>query len=813
MAVYFWPISSGGGGGGGGDASAANQTLQITQATLTNTRLNNVTGTDGAAAPANAFVMGGVTSGGTFQTFETNASGHLNVSDGGGSITVDGPLTDTQLRAAAVPVSGTVAVTGVATAARQDTQTTELTAIKTAVELIDDTVGATGAVVPGKAIALGLQDNNGNLVIAPATENGVMAVGNAVKKFRDGFADLAQGAAPDSAIWDVSWTSQGSSSAGRAGDAQGSSYMKVSMCPITPGSEFVMTTKRSFKYPMRFLNLLSISQRIIGQEFEVSIVGVDGAGVITTLTPKTDLSILGTVSITSNVATINFASAHGLKTSDRVILVGNTERRLNVGPVSVTVVTATQITVPCTLANASYTAGGVVRWVDPLAYAKNGAGLLHENATATNATFMTRRNGFNTRLLNSTIVTTANATTVNYADPFNATSMNQVVANQEEFTLIPRAPDSVAAPGAPLKWQQGLPDEEVEYKIRVRAKNLDNFTVPVARITAIAKTGTTTATVTTDVAHGLATTDFVQIYGVRDITNFPNLTALTAVASIISPTQFTIIIGSASTTSSAGGTVFRNQGSVLAPGISAINVQSIARTANVISLVGNTTWTGYLPGEMIHLYGCDATSMGLYDGAYKVLRINTTTLELESVGGDFVAINCGGAVMRRSDFRVHAISEIEHTRLVAELSNGQGSADNTKAIPVNVPGSVTVTASNLSTNIAQANGVAVLMGAGPTGTGSLRTTQANTATATLANVAASATNVTLLALNATRMGASFYNDSTAILYLKLGATASTTSFTVLVPPGGYYELPQPCYSGVIDGIWASATGNCRVSSW
>jgi hypothetical protein len=282
--------------------------------------------------------------------------------------------------------------------------------------------------------------------------------------------------------------------------------------------------------------------------------------------------------------------------------------------------------------------------------------------------------------------------------------MNVFIANQEEFTVIPRTPDSIVAAGTPLKFHQGLPDEKLEYKVRIRAKNLDNFTVPVARITAIAKTGTTTATVTTDVAHGLAATDFVQIYGVRDITNFPNLVASTAVASIVSPTQFTIIIGTASTTSSAGGTVFLNQGSVLAPGISAINVQSISRTNNIIALIGNTTWAGYLPGETIHLYGCDATSMGLYDGAYKVLRINTTTLEVESVGSDFGSISCGGAVMRRTDFRIHAVSEIEHTRHIVELSNSQGSNDVSKSVPVRVnaidAGTITtvtaVTAANLA---------------------------------------------------------------------------------------------------------------------
>lgn len=83
-------------------------------------------------------------------------------------------------------------------------------------------------------------------------------------------------------------------------------------------------------------------------------------------------------------------------------------------------------------------------------------------------------------------------------------------------------------------------------------------------------------------------------------------------------------------------------------------------------------------------------------------------------------------------------------------------------------------------------------------------------TATLSNVASSATNVTVLAANTARLGATVFNDSTAILYLKMGATASTTSFTVKVTAGSYYEVPFG-YSGVLDGIWDVATGNARVT--
>lgn len=83
-------------------------------------------------------------------------------------------------------------------------------------------------------------------------------------------------------------------------------------------------------------------------------------------------------------------------------------------------------------------------------------------------------------------------------------------------------------------------------------------------------------------------------------------------------------------------------------------------------------------------------------------------------------------------------------------------------------------------------------------------------TGTSSNVSASASNVTLLASNAARVGASIHNDSTAILYLKLGATASATSFTARLTEQGYYEVPAG-YTGIIDGIWASATGTARVT--
>jgi hypothetical protein len=83
-------------------------------------------------------------------------------------------------------------------------------------------------------------------------------------------------------------------------------------------------------------------------------------------------------------------------------------------------------------------------------------------------------------------------------------------------------------------------------------------------------------------------------------------------------------------------------------------------------------------------------------------------------------------------------------------------------------------------------------------------------TATLSNVSASASSVTLSSANTFRKGLSIHNDSSAILYVKFGITAFTTSYTVKMIADAYYELPFG-YTGRIDGIWASATGAARIT--
>lgn len=85
--------------------------------------------------------------------------------------------------------------------------------------------------------------------------------------------------------------------------------------------------------------------------------------------------------------------------------------------------------------------------------------------------------------------------------------------------------------------------------------------------------------------------------------------------------------------------------------------------------------------------------------------------------------------------------------------------------------------------------------------------------ATVTSVTASASNGTLLAANADRIGVLMHNNSTATLYFKYGATASIAAggYSVAMGPGSYWEMPQPIDPGQIDGIWSAANGYVNIT--
>ena len=112
----------------------------------------------------------------------------------------------------------------------------------------------------------------------------------------------------------------------------------------------------------------------------------------------------------------------------------------------------------------------------------------------------------------------------------------------------------------------------------------------------------------------------------------------------------------------------------------------------MLTVVGSASWSGFLIGDLINLVGVRNTingaSIGI-DGAYRVQNISTTNLFLEPVGntptGTNISLtNCGGGVIKRTDFRLSFIRLLDFERLRVEaLPRPSGDAANALPIVIN----------------------------------------------------------------------------------------------------------------------------------
>lgn len=541
-----------------------------------------------------------------------------------------------------------------------------------------------------------LIDKDGNEIQAKATASGATAIGNTLSKFRDNFVL----GAPDLTVWDEQFTNQGSTFVTKGGEAGGSSFLKISMCPYTAGSQYILTSKEAFKPPFNLGFSITESQRLAGQEFVIGIAGVDSNGVIQRITTKPDTALPASVSISSFIATINFTTAHSFKGGDRVVIINCLDNRLNVGPVLVSVITDFQITIPITLPAATYTStNGFIRLLDPVDNLFNGAVMNTGDSFATGQVLATiRRNGSSFRGTNFTISPT-NGTAIsgnNFTESFLASNNLEIIPTSDDILFTTRSADTTTLPGTTLRYSQSIPDDSIDYKLFIKALNNPRIPRPIAKIVSAVKSGSVNALITTDVPHGLNSLSRVNIYGIRDTTNFPVITTVTPVVSIVSPTQFTVAIGASTSGSSTGGRVDLCEGNQVINSQTTQSIQSVSRTSNLITFVFSASISTIAQGETAHIYGCDAGSMGLYDGPYLVRRVSGTSVIMESIGPDFASINCGGSLLRRTDYRLHTIRVNDFTRTIVELSN-TASSDPQRALPVAQQGTATVLVTGTAT--------------------------------------------------------------------------------------------------------------------
>lgn len=116
-------------------------------------------------------------------------------------------------------------------------------------------------------------------------------------------------------------------------------------------------------------------------------------------------------------------------------------------------------------------------------------------------------------------------------------------------------------------------------------------------------------------------------------------------------------------------------------------------------------------------------------------------------------------------------------------------------------------------NAVQVIGTVSVGGSVSVSSGNVTAQRPSSSTAPPTQVASSASSGVLKSSNSSRLGLHIFNDSTAILYVKLqAATASSTSYNYKVFPqeGVWVDVN---YTGEVRGIWASANGYAYVTEW
>ena len=279
------------------------------------------------------------------------------------------------------------------------------------------------------------------------------------------------------------------------------------------------------------------------------------------------------------------------------------------------------------------------------------------------------------------------------------------------------------------------------------------------------------------------------------ITNVPSGTQTVAgtVTNVPSGTQTVAgtVTNVPSGTQTVAGTVTTNAETNIAPG-------TAPSKALVTGMVYNTAAPTPTNGQTLALQSDSAGNLKVSGS------LTTTPSGTQAVSGTVTTVPSGtqtvtGTVTLSS--QTVTIGATSVTQPVSGTVTAVANAE-TNIAPGTAPSKALVTGAVYNTAApAPTNGQTLALQADEDGNLKVNITSGPNASATLAQVTVSTvTSTALLAANAARKMAIFFNNGSNFVYIKFGTTASATSYTIILYPGGLFEMPIPMYTGAVEAL-------------
>jgi hypothetical protein len=253
---------------------------------------------------------------------------------------------------------------------------------------------------------------------------------------------------------------------------------------------------------------------------------------------------------------------------------------------------------------------------------------------------------------------------------------------------------------------------------------------------------------------------------------------------------------------------------VYATGTANATAADVMNSGGYVTTAAPTYTTGQLEPLSLDTAGNLRTSV---NNTVTVTGASASTFNNQSVGGDAAAAlafdtQVGGKTTTAAPtYTTGNLDVLSLTTLGGLRIDGvyvAGSTNATAADLIANGGYVTTAAPTYTTG--QLNALSLDTSGNLRVTGFVTTNKATTSAVTSVAITANANNA-LLAANATRIFASVFNGTNKTLYIKEGTTASTSSYSIQLFTGSYWEVPND-WTGELDAFAPNgASGNVLVT--